>query len=86
MIWDENLKALRAAIVEDCAAEMTKTHEVDPTELSKQLPGGRMEQKKIEHSRRVEARDSIQAKGSNSSSIRLTLTHPNHSQPGFKNS
>lgn len=28
MIWEESLKALRAAIAEDCAAEMVKTHGV----------------------------------------------------------
>ena len=56
MIWDENLKALRAVITADCTAEMAKTHGVDPAELAKRLPGGRMEQMKIEPARCVEAR------------------------------
>lgn len=62
MTLEENIKALRPAIAEDCAAEMAKTHGMDPAELAKQLPGGRINQQKSEHARCVEARDSIQVK------------------------
>ena len=58
-IWDEKINAMRPAIAEDCAAEMAETHGIDPAELAKQLPGAKMEQKKIEHPRNIEARDGI---------------------------
>ena len=52
-IWDENINALRPAIAEDCTAEMAETHGIDPVELAKQLPGAKMERKKIEHPRNI---------------------------------
>jgi hypothetical protein len=58
-IWDEKINALRPATADDCAAEMAETDVIDPAELAKQLAGAKMEQKKIEHPRSIEARDGI---------------------------
>jgi hypothetical protein len=62
MIWDERLKAHRAAAVEDCAAEIAKTHGVDRAELAKQPPVAKMEQKESEPARCTKARDDLQVK------------------------